>query len=46
VIGVCLEYSVVAVEHYIRKWVSVEIHGFERIIPELFISFNVVQMSD
>ena len=46
VVGVCLVHSIVAVEHYIRRWFSVEIHGFERKIPELFISVHVVLMSD
>jgi len=46
VIGVCLVYSIVALEHYIRGGFSIEIHGFERKIPELFISIHVVQMSD
>lgn len=46
VIGVCLVYSIVAVERYIRRWFSIEIHGLERKIPELFISIHVVQMSD
>lgn len=46
VIGVCFVYSIVAVEHYIRWWFSIEIHGFERKSPELFISVRVVQMSD
>jgi len=46
VIGVCFVYSIVAVVHYIRWWFCIAIHGFERKIPELFISVHVVQMSD
>jgi len=46
VIGVCVVYSIVTVEHYIGGWFSIEIHGFERNIPELFISVHVVQLSD
>lgn len=41
VVGDCL-----VVEQYIRRCFSIEIHDFERKMPELFTFFYVVWMSD